>query len=40
MKGSVTGRTPTSRIVRLSKTQYYCAASLDGYFAEADDTLD
>jgi dihydrofolate reductase len=26
--------------VRLSKPQYYCAASLDGYIAEADDTLD
>ena len=24
----------------MSKTQYYCAASLDGYIAEADDTLD
>jgi dihydrofolate reductase len=24
----------------LSKTQYYCAASLDGYIAEADDGLD
>jgi dihydrofolate reductase len=24
----------------VSKTQYYCAASLDGYIAEADDTLD
>jgi dihydrofolate reductase len=24
----------------LSKTQYYCAASLDGYIAEADDDLD
>jgi dihydrofolate reductase len=23
----------------VSKTQYYCAASLDGYIAEADDTL-
>jgi dihydrofolate reductase len=23
----------------LSRTQYYCAASLDGYIAEADDTL-
>ena len=23
----------------MSKTQYYCAASLDGYIAEADDTL-
>jgi dihydrofolate reductase len=23
----------------LSKTQYYCAASLDGYIAESDDTL-
>src|ERR671919_354378 len=31
---------PTARIVRMSKTQYYCAASLDGYIAEADDTLD
>ncbi len=24
----------------MSKTQYYCAASLHGYIAEADDTLD
>ena len=24
----------------MSKTQYYCAASLDGYIAEADDDLD
>jgi dihydrofolate reductase len=24
----------------VSKTQYYCATSLDGYIAEADDTLD
>src|SRR3954451_23637456 len=24
----------------MSRTQYYCAASLDGYIAEADDTLD
>jgi dihydrofolate reductase len=24
----------------MSKTQYYCAASLDGYIAKADDTLD
>jgi dihydrofolate reductase len=24
----------------MSATQYYCAASLDGYIAEADDTLD
>jgi len=24
----------------VSKTQYYCASSLDGYIAEADDTLD
>jgi dihydrofolate reductase len=24
----------------MSRTQYYCAASLDGYVAEADDTLD
>jgi dihydrofolate reductase len=24
----------------MSKTQYYCAASLDGYIAMADDTLD
>jgi dihydrofolate reductase len=24
----------------MSKTQYYCAASLDGYIAEADDSLD
>ena len=24
----------------MSKVQYYCAASLDGYIAEADDTLD
>jgi dihydrofolate reductase len=24
----------------VSTTQYYCAASLDGYIAEADDTLD
>jgi dihydrofolate reductase len=26
--------------VRVSKAQYYCAASLDGYIAETDDTLD
>jgi dihydrofolate reductase len=25
---------------RVSKAQYYCATSLDGYIAEADDTLD
>ena len=24
----------------MSRTQYYCATSLDGYIAEADDTLD
>lgn len=24
----------------MSKTQYYCASSLDGFIAEADDTLD
>ncbi|CAN5772621.1 dihydrofolate reductase family protein [soil metagenome] len=24
----------------MARTQYYCAASLDGYIAEADDTLD
>ena len=24
----------------MSRTQYYCAATLDGYIAEADDTLD
>jgi dihydrofolate reductase len=24
----------------MSKTQYYCAASLDGFIAESDDTLD
>jgi dihydrofolate reductase len=24
----------------MTKTQYYCASSLDGYIAEADDTLD
>src|SRR3954447_10330011 len=24
----------------MRKSQYYCAASLDGYIAEADDTLD
>ena len=24
----------------MSKTQYYCASTLDGYIAEADDTLD
>jgi dihydrofolate reductase len=24
----------------LTRTQYYCAASLDGYIAESDDTLD
>jgi dihydrofolate reductase len=24
----------------VSRTQYYCAASLDGYIAEADDTID
>ncbi len=26
--------------VLVSRTQYYCAATLDGYIAEADDTLD
>ena len=24
----------------MGRTQYYCATSLDGYIAEADDTLD
>ena len=24
----------------MSKSQYYCAASLDGYIAESDDTLE
>ena len=24
----------------MSRAQYYCAASLDGYIAEADDSLD
>ena len=24
----------------MSRTQYYCAASLDGYITKADDTLD
>ena len=24
----------------MTRTQYYCAASLDGYIAEADDTLE
>ena len=24
----------------MTKTQYYCAASLDGFIAESDDTLD
>ncbi len=24
----------------MSKTQYYCASSLDGYIAESDDTID
>ena len=24
----------------MSRTQYYCAVSLDGFIAEADDTLD
>src|SRR3954452_13840021 len=28
-----------SRHEPMSKTQYYCAATLDGYIAEADDTL-
>ena len=27
-------------MVAVSRTQYYCAMSLDGYIAEADDTLD
>jgi dihydrofolate reductase len=27
-------------VAAVSKTQYYCAASLDGYIAEADDSLD
>jgi dihydrofolate reductase len=27
-------------LAAVSKTQYYCAASLDGYIAEADDSLD
>src|SRR6476469_461704 len=35
-------RAPVGRrsIGPVSRTQYYCAASLDGYIAEADDTLD
>ncbi len=33
------GSNPTLSAV-MSKTQYYCAASLDGYIAEADDSLD
>jgi len=28
------------RVAWMSKTQYYCASSLDGYIAEADDTID
>jgi dihydrofolate reductase len=28
------------RVTRVSRTQYYCAASLDGFIAESDDTLD
>jgi dihydrofolate reductase len=27
-------------VVSVAKTQYYCAASLDGFIAESDDTLD
>jgi dihydrofolate reductase len=27
-------------MARMAKSQYYCAMSLDGYIAEADDTLD
>jgi dihydrofolate reductase len=29
-----------SRVTAVAKTQYYCAASLDGFIAESDDTLD
>jgi dihydrofolate reductase len=29
-----------NRVVAVAKTQYYCAASLDGFIAESDDTLD
>jgi dihydrofolate reductase len=29
-----------SSVSRVSKVQYYCAATLDGYIAESDDTLD
>jgi dihydrofolate reductase len=28
-----------NRVVSVAKTQYYCAASLDGFIAESDDTL-
>jgi dihydrofolate reductase len=30
----------TTYDARMAKTQYYCACTLDGYIAEADDTLD
>jgi dihydrofolate reductase len=29
-----------SRVAGVAKTQYYCAASLDGFIAESDDNLD
>ena len=28
------------RIIATARTRYYCAATLDGYIAEADDTID
>jgi dihydrofolate reductase len=34
------GRGQVIGLDRMSKAQYYCAASLDGYIAEADDSLD
>jgi dihydrofolate reductase len=30
----------TARIRRVAKTQYFCAATLDGYIADADDGID